>query len=85
MAENMPAVIGLPVGLELSGRMTPVLALAVPSSAPRGELDDFIVRHGFVLGSEEQLGRMCSRARWWLNPTADFLFTFEAEEKGRLF
>lgn len=84
VAENMPAVIGLPVGLELSGRMTPVLALAVPSSVPRGELDDFIVRHGFV--PRERTARAhVSRARWVAKSDGRLLFTFEAEEKDARF
>ncbi|MEU2347025.1 hypothetical protein AB0932_30220 [Streptomyces sp. NPDC006682] len=84
MTENMPAVIGLPIALELSGLMTAVLALAVPSTVPRDELDAFIVRHGFV--PRGRTARVhASRTRWAVKPDGRLVFTFNAEEEEARF
>ncbi|MGW0103350.1 hypothetical protein, partial [Nocardia sp. NPDC003354] len=84
MTVNMPAVIGLPIALDLSGGLTPVLALAVPSTVPRSELDEFIERHGFV--PRQQTARAhASRTRWVLEPDGRLTVRFNAEEKEARF
>lgn len=84
VTENMPAVVGLPIALDFSGHMTPVLALAVPSTVPRGELDEFIARHNFT-AREQTAQAHTSRTRWAIKPDGRLTFTFNAEEKEARF
>lgn len=79
VTENMPAVVGLPIALELSGGLTPVLALAVPSTVPRSELDEFLARHGFVARGQTARAR-ASRTRWAVERDGRLVFSFNAKE-----
>ncbi|WP_158854155.1 hypothetical protein [Streptomyces sp. NRRL F-5650] len=84
MTENIPAAIGLPIALDLSGGLTPVLALAIPSTVQRSELDEFIARHGFV-PRQQTAQAHASRTRWALEPDGRLTVTFNTEERRARF